>query len=85
MATADLIVRETVGETAHLCHADTLAPVCGTPAKRNLVTVRVAAPDKYVTCSKCRRLAGWPTLPGSYRARTSFGLDSSAWGANKGR
>ena len=76
-------VREIVGGAAHLCDSDT--PICGTPASRKLVTVRPVNPETYVTCSKCRRLAGWATVAGSLASRKSIGLDSSAWGANRGR
>jgi hypothetical protein len=51
-------------------------------------TVAEASPElaeRLVTCSVCRRLMGWPAAPGSRRSRTTSGLDSSAWGANRGR
>jgi hypothetical protein len=57
---------------------------CGTPA----TTVRVnhiSPLESVVTCSRCRSLAGWRTIAGSYQKRASSGLDSSAWGANRGR
>lgn len=61
-------------------------PVCGAA---KTWTVRRAASleqaERYVTCSKCRKAQGWTTIAGSYASRTTHGLDSSAWGANKGR
>ena len=75
--------RRNAGGNTHLAHADG-ALVCGNVAK----TVRInhlAPIENVVTCSRCRKAAGWKTIAGSYRARTTQGLDSSAWGANKGR
>ncbi len=68
--------------TAHLADSDGKL-LCGTSGQ----TVKTSPKnvEAFVTCSKCRDLVGWHRAPGSLRSRTSRGLDSSAWGANKGR
>jgi len=80
----NLVARRTqAGNNTHLANEDK-SLVCGTVAK----TVRInnlCSLEQAVTCSKCRKLAGWKTIAGSFQNRSSRGLDSSAWGANKGR
>lgn len=76
-------VRQAENGNSHLAHDDGTL-VCGTKARTFRVTPAAGA-EAYVTCGKCRRAAGWDVLPGSYRSRITSGLDSSAWGANKGR
>lgn len=68
--------------TVHLAYKDGNL-VCGTQARTVKITAR--NDEAVVDCSKCRDRVGWHRAPGSLRSRTSLGLDSSAWGANKGR
>jgi len=66
----------------HLAEGEEL--ICGTKARTTRVN-HVCSLEKIVTCSRCRKQVGWHTAKGSLRSRSTLGLDSSAWGANKGR
>lgn len=83
MESTALTARMTAGTgNTHLANDKTL--ICGSAAKTARIN-HLASLETVVTCSRCRKLAGWTTIPGSYQQRTTSGLDSSAWGANKGR
>lgn len=69
---------------AHLAHPDGTL-LCGSTGSTSPVKMPLAGAQSYVTCSKCRKAVGWSTIAGSYTQRTTPGLDSSAWGINRGR
>lgn len=75
--------RRTMNGNTHLANEDK-SLVCGTIAS-TVGLNHLCSLESIVACSKCRKLAGWKTIAGSYQKRGSRGLDSSAWGANKGR
>jgi hypothetical protein len=79
----NLVARRNQDGNVHLANEDK-SLVCGTVAKTVKIN-HLCSLEQVVTCGKCRAKVGLKTIAGSFRARSSRGLDSSAWGANKGR
>jgi len=79
----NLVARRNQAGNVHLANEDKTL-ICGTVASTVKIN-HLCSLEQVVTCGKCRAKVGLKTISGSFQKRSSSGLDSSAWGANKGR